>query len=433
MDDRDWLHLQGKTIAFSHYSAKNDISGVTTWLERLILRLHRDQVPVRVLLHHLDKDVKESSLMNTLLEAGVPVDIEIEPQYTEDRVLSTLCFLNRHQPRVFLPQCMESMYYAAKIAGNSGLAWAMTLHSDDPIYWALADTVRPETNGGLIVGVSNYICQKLIEQNLADHPHNIPYGVPSLDCTTSFSDAPFRVAFSGRVVEEQKRFSLVLATMAQACLMDSRIECLVIGDGPALSSSRQWVADNKLGNRIHFLGRLESSIVQNKLSQCQALLLMSDYEGLPVTLLEAMAIGIVPVVRTIPSGIPELVKHHETGLLVDDTPEQAAAAIVCLAARPDLWFQCSKAAKSLIAQNYSEYMCYQRWLDVISQLGNISTIQYPIPKKISLPPLHPAMTERDCRKPSLAQQVLAKLNYKKERLKQLPYKNNSALGKSKYD
>jgi glycosyltransferase involved in cell wall biosynthesis len=248
--------------------------------------------------------------------------------------------------------------------------------------------------------------------------------VPSFHQTALFSDSPFRVAFSGRIVEEQKRFSLVLAAMAQACRRDSRIECWVLGDGCALASSQQWVIEQKLGDRIHFLGRLETFTVQTKLAQCQALLLMSDYEGLPVALLEAMAIGVVPIVRTIPSGIPELVKNNETGLLVDDTPEQAATAIIHLANHPDIWSQCSKAAKLLVAQNYSEEVCYQRWLKVIIELCNRSKIQYPIPipSKILLPPLHPALAGRDRRKLSLANQAKSNLRHTKDKIKHLASK-----------
>jgi colanic acid/amylovoran biosynthesis glycosyltransferase len=243
-------------IAFSHYSAKNDISGVTTWLQRLLLRLHHDGIPVSLLLHHLENNIQESSLLQPLLEAGIHVKIEPQPPYSEDGVRSTLAFLNRHKPQAFFPQCLAAMYYAASIAGRAGLPWAMTIHSDDPVYWAIAETIPPEANGGLMVGVSDYICQLAIIKGLADLPQAIPCGVPVPQQKATFLDSPFRVAFSGRVVEEQKRISLVLAGMAQACLRDSRIECWVIGDGAAMAHSRQWIIEQRLGDRIHFLGRV---------------------------------------------------------------------------------------------------------------------------------------------------------------------------------
>jgi colanic acid/amylovoran biosynthesis glycosyltransferase len=389
-------------IAFSHYSAKNDISGVTSWLERLLLRLHSEGIPVSVYLQHIGSDIKDSRLFHTIQQAGIPVEIELN-SYTETDVRGTLAFLNRHQPQVFLPQCREAMFYAATIAGQAGLAWGLTIHSDDPVYWAITEIVSPESNGGLMIGVSDYICQKAIQKGLVKQSQTIPCGVPIPGNTSTFSDKPFRVAFCGRIIEEQKRISLVLEAMAQASYRDTRVECWVIGDGPAISESQQWVTDQGLSDRIYFLGQVEPSTVQANLTQCQALLLMSDYEGLPVAVLEAMAVGVVPIVRDIPSGIPELIKNNETGLLVGRSPKEAANAIIYLADHPDLWSKLSNTSKLLVAKNYSEEICYQRWLDMISELHSRSSISYPIPiaKKISLPPLHKALIGRDIREPQI--------------------------------
>ncbi|MEH1960046.1 MAG: glycosyltransferase family 4 protein [Nostoc sp.] len=391
-------------IAFAHYSKKNDIGGVTTWLQRLLLRMHSDNIPIVVYLLHSDADVEESTLLHILREAGISVDIDMQSPYIEEDVSSILAFFNRHQPQIFFPQCLESTYHTAGMAGQYGLPWAMTIHSDDPVYWAFAETVVPEANNGWMVGVSDYICKKAVQKGLANQPKSIPYGVSIFENAASFSDSPFRVVFCGRVVEEQKRISLVLAAMSQACCLDPRIECWIIGNGDEMTISRDWVNEHGLGDRIIFLGRLESSAVQSKLALCQTILLMSDYEGLPVALLEAMAMGVVPIVRSIPSGIPELVKNNESGLLVDDTPEQAANAIVRLLNHPQLWLKCSTTSQSLIAENYSEEISYQRWLNVISELSDRSTITYPIaiPKRISVPPAHPSLVGRaQKRKPNI--------------------------------
>lgn len=421
MPNLDKLRSLSKPIAFGHYSAKNDVGGVTSWLERLLLRLHSDGVPVTVLLHHFGTDIDESSLSPRLRDAGISVEVEVRSSFTEENVPSILTFLNRHQPQIFLPQCLEAMYYAASIAGRTGLPWALSMRSDDPFYWAIAESVPPESSGGLMVGVSEYICDLAKEKHLAQYTYTVPSGTPISAHRAFFCDNPFRVAFSGRVIEEQKRISLVLEAMSQACRRDSRIECWILGDGMDMTTSRQWVIDQGLGDRIHFLGRLEPFAVQAKLAQCQALLLMSDYEGLPVALLEAMAIGVVPVVRSIPSGIPELVKNNETGMLVNDTPEQAATAIIHLANHPDLWLKCSTASKLLVAENYSEEACYQRWLNVISELCDRSTVRYPIPipKKIPLPPVHPDLVGRDIRQPSLSHRLFKRLRNYLSRIKKL--------------
>ena len=157
-----------------------------------------------------------------------------------------------------------------------------------------------------------------------------------------------------------------------------RLVATVIGDGYARQACQEQVAAAGLNHAITFTGRLPPAEVQSILRDCQAILLMSDFEGLPVALLEAMAAGVVPVVRAIPSGIPELIHHEQTGLLVSDDPDDAAAALIRLAGDPSLWQHCSAAARQLVVERYSEEKSYARWLALINDLQQRSAPQYPI-------------------------------------------------------
>lgn len=111
------------------------------------------------------------------------------------------------------------------------------------------------------------------------------------------------------------------------------------------------------------------------LQRSQAILLMSDFEGLPVALLEAMAAG---VVRAIDSGIPELVHHEHTGLLVPNDPIAAASALVRLSEDPGLWQHCSEQARALMQSHYSADHCIERWLEVIGEPQSAEGARFPI-------------------------------------------------------
>lgn len=104
---------------------------------------------------------------------------------------------------------------------------------------------------------------------------------------------------------------------------------------------------------------------------------MSEFEGLPVALLEAMAAGVVPVVRAIESGIPEMVHHERTGLLMANDPAEVAAALVRLRREPDLWQTCSTQSRALAEAGYGADQCVQRWLGVIEQ--QLGTARRPFP------------------------------------------------------
>ncbi|HUQ79573.1 MAG TPA: glycosyltransferase [Gemmatimonadaceae bacterium] len=99
------------------------------------------------------------------------------------------------------------------------------------------------------------------------------------------------------------------------------VDLVVAGTGSLRAALEEQARALGIGDRVHFLG--QRSDVAALLEHAQALLLPSLREGLPLSLLEAMASG-VPVVATDIGGTRDLVTHDETGLLV---PVNDAAAL----------------------------------------------------------------------------------------------------------
>jgi colanic acid/amylovoran biosynthesis glycosyltransferase len=371
-------------IALAHYSSTSDISGVTTWFEKLVIRMQKDGLNPLVHLHHFGDNPEKSTLLPVLRDSGVFVHVVTRKNTVKEDILQTFSFLQQQQPTVFLPQCLNAHFYAAAIAGRRGLPWALTMHSDDPDYWDIAKARPPQKYGGKMVCVSNYLSRQIIEQGYDLNPHTIPCGVDIPAKTTFFNEAPFSVVYSGRLIETQKRLSLVTEALIQSCLQNPRVYGTIIGDGPSMSDCKVMVALSGLSDRIFFTGRLSPQDTRQKLLTAQAILLMSDFEGLPVAILEAMAAGVVPVVRSIHSGIPELVIHEQTGLLVDDNPHYAATAILRLVNDEILWHRCSNNARELIKYRYNEESSYLKWVDVIEILHKKTYIKYPLKTPISL-------------------------------------------------
>jgi glycosyltransferase involved in cell wall biosynthesis len=365
-------------IAFAHYSSADDISGVTSWLSQLALYLKGEGCSVAIFLLDLCEPTDISPLELTMRQRGIEIYKAPPTGNLRKDVEATLAFLNHWRPDVFLPQCKPHHYIAAAIAGRCGLPWALTMHSDDPDYWATAASLPPLNNGGQTICVSQYIQAQLAQKGGESLARVIPYGVSIPATTTQYSAQPFRVVFSGRLWEHQKRASLVVQALIRACQQSEAIAATVIGDGYSRPTCEQQVRDAGLADRISFVGRLPLRGVQSILLQSQAILLMSDFEGLPVALLEAMAAGVVPVVRSIPSGIPEVVRQGDTGLLVSDDPEEAAAALGSLVADPQLWQRCSAASRKLVEERFSSDHCHGQWLALLHQLQAASKPSYPI-------------------------------------------------------
>ncbi|MDM7951652.1 MAG: glycosyltransferase family 4 protein [Cyanobium sp. CZS 25K] len=379
-------------VAFAHYSQADDISGVTTWVLGLARRLAADGVSVAI--HFViapgeggregsGEDGGEPALFASLRREGIAVFATPRRASLAADARDTLAFLNHWRPTVFLPQCKPAHYAAAAQAGRRGLPWALTLHSDDPDYWATVAAFGGARQGSVLVCVSRHIREACSARGIDRPARVIPYGVQVPPTATDFRADPFRVVFSGRIWEHQKRASLVIRTLIRACGSGGSIRATLIGDGYARQACEREVAEAGLAGAIDFTGSLPPEQVKARLLEAQAILLMSDFEGLPIALLEAMAAGVVPVVRRIPSGIPELVEDGRTGLLVSEDPDEAAAGLRRLADDPVLWRRCSTAARELVSTRYNADASYRQWrrlLEELDQQGRAAASgPYPIP------------------------------------------------------
>jgi glycosyltransferase involved in cell wall biosynthesis len=112
-------------------------------------------------------------------------------------------------------------------------------------------------------------------------------------------------------LDPQKNPLLLIGALPE----DPHCHLLFTGDG-ALRDAVQ----RRTGSRVHWLG--VRSDIPDLLTACDIFALASDYEGLPVAVIEAMAAGL-PVVATAVGGVPELVEHEVNGLLVPARDGQA--------------------------------------------------------------------------------------------------------------
>ena len=100
----------------------------------------------------------------------------------------------------------------------------------------------------------------------------------------------------------------------------------VIGSGPAGVLCTQATLVGSLGvrERVTFLGDRAHDEVLGRIAGADALVLASDYEGLPHVVVEALAVG-TPVISPPVGGVPEVIIDGRNGLLVADATEQRIA------------------------------------------------------------------------------------------------------------
>ena len=92
-----------------------------------------------------------------------------------------------------------------------------------------------------------------------------------------------------------------------------------IGDGTKLEESRRYVEKRNLHDRVLFYGEMNN--IEIPLSKSQLFVLLLDYEGLPLSILEAMQVGL-PIIASDVGGVKEAVIDSDNGFLIQKGKEQ---------------------------------------------------------------------------------------------------------------
>jgi glycosyltransferase involved in cell wall biosynthesis len=277
------------------------------------------------------------------------------------------------------------------------------LHSDDRFYCGVQDVFCCGRGVDALTAVVS-VSRELHQQTFLRSPQKtesswIPYGVSIPPLLPRAADC-FRIGYVGRLSEEQKRISDVTRALCLCVREVSGTRAEIFGDGPDRSQVEQILATDGAGLPVTLVGRVEPSVIQRHLLELDALLLISDYEGLPIALLEAMACGVVPVVSDMKSGIPELVRHRETGWIVGDRSQSVIAAIRTLRDDKQLRHHLSSQARDVVIQRFSQQASVDAWAKLLLRLAESAR---PVPLKIpchfKLPAVHPALAAEDPRAP----------------------------------
>lgn len=165
------------------------------------------------------------------------------------------------------------------------------------------------------------------------------------------AEGPLRIITVGRF-EPIKGYPLLL----QACrqLTDQKVpwSLEMVGDGPMRPILEEMSRKLGISDNVNFTGALGQEVLRTRLEQADVMVISSFMEGVPVVLMEAMAKQLA-VVATKVGGIPELIQHGETGMLVTPAhPEELADALRHLALNRDLLARVGPAARQKIVGEF---------------------------------------------------------------------------------
>lgn len=237
------------------------------------------------------------------------------------------------------------------------------------------DYVRLACAGARLLPVCEFFRRRLLEEGCP--PESVIVHRFAVDLTRfafrrprPVSDPP-RLFSVARLVEKK---GLDTALLALARLRDRGVTLRyrIAGEGPEREKLQALSRRLGLERQVEFLGAVPNEVVARELAAADVFTLPSqtaadgDMEGIPVSLMEAMATG-VPVVSTYHSGIPELIEDGVSGFLVPERDAEALAdrLLRCLEASDDEREALRRAARKRVEEQFDLKMWNARLLALV--------------------------------------------------------------------
>jgi glycosyltransferase involved in cell wall biosynthesis len=224
----------------------------------------------------------------------------------------------------------NSAMVAMLAARINGAGFSMTAHGPEEFdrapRIALAEKIR---RAAFVAAVSSYgrsQLRRIVEPEHWEKIVIVPCGVD----TSFYAGEPKPIAAANRFVavarlSEQKGIPTLIESCALLKRDGRRFSVTIIGDGELRGAIERQIARADLGGEVTLAGWKTPDEVRSAIEDAGIFVLPSYAEGLPVSIMEAMALG-RPVISTFVAGIPELVIPAETGWLVPASDADALAA-----------------------------------------------------------------------------------------------------------
>ncbi len=248
------------------------------------------------------------------------------------------------------------------------------VHSDMDTQYNLA--VQYSRLSPVWVGVSHrcacVLHDRVSEQGVLVFEVPYPISIPK-QFRGSVYKGPIRLAYVGRLEEDQKRVSRLPGLFRELMRLECDFEVTLVGDGPERKALEEAVnlKGIDLAGRVSFTGSVGRERINEIWRDNDVCLLVSAYEGLPLTLLESMAAGVCPVVMEMDSGVSDLIVDDECGYVVSQGDVAAMAeCIFTLANNRTKVNEYGRAARKRVSDRFSSEKHFSKLESVIAELWN---------------------------------------------------------------
>lgn len=257
------------------------------------------------------------------------------------------------------------------------IGFSFTVHGPDELYDAPGYRLNEKIAGAdFVLCISHYARSQMMKLSPVAHWGKFEISRLGVD-TERFAlraakppGDPFELVCVGRLVAAKGQH-ILLDALATLLAEGRRVHLTLVGQGPDMESLKAQSSRLGLGEAVTLTGAVNQDAILDYYLRADAFVLPSFAEGLPVVLMEAMALG-VPCITTHITGVPEMIRDGIEGLLVapSDT-EGLTRAIARLMDAPELGQALTQAGRSRILAEYTLAGSVQRLGDIlIRRLGS---------------------------------------------------------------
>jgi colanic acid/amylovoran biosynthesis glycosyltransferase len=257
---------------------------------------------------------------------------------------------------------------------GAGPSWSFTMHGSTELYDVTAHRLPEKVRDALFVAcISDFTRSQLMLWAPEEQWEKLRIARCGVD-TASFSPAPRKMTPTSLRILCVSRLTrgkgLPLLLEAIASLVHEGVEATltVVGDGPERAALERRARALGVAGQLELLGSVSQDEIRALYDQADAFCLPSFAEGVPVVLMEAMAAGL-PVVATAIAGVPELVEHERSGLLVRPSrADELAAALERLARSPELRESLGAAGRERVVEEYDLELTARRLRELFAEM-----------------------------------------------------------------
>ncbi|WP_243373862.1 glycosyltransferase [Geotalea sp. SG265] len=360
-----------------HMIASPGIGGAERLLLTLAGALDRERFELVIAMYvglDLDRDAlwNEAKKLDVLLE---PITIRSPFDYRQlGKIKAIMC---RHRPHIIHTHGYKTNILGLLFARLFGAATVSTVHG-----WLHAERVITRMLGQMnmlclrhfssVIAVSDEIRLGLEKGGIPPKRIRVLKNIPTLSQTSIVDREAVKkklgipagakvIGFVGRLERVKGIAQFIQAALALISEGES-VHFVVIGDGSERAAMEGLVSAHGAASNIRFLGFLTDPV--EIFSSLDVYVLSSLSEGIPLTLLEAMNMG-VPVIATAVGGVPEVVKDGVNGILVP--PDDINALVKAI----KLVLDCNTHREKMIAEarkNIGETYDMMTWIRKIEEM-----------------------------------------------------------------